>query len=96
MKKFILSGLILVLLIPFQARAEYPRLYGRYKDRTPPRSYFYPDKYDYGFDPTPPNFKIAPGFRPNHNWRFGAWHYGQGGYSPGYDGIIWFGYEIQY
>ncbi len=68
-----------------------------YRDRkNPPKHYNYPDKHDYGFDPVPPNFRIAPGFRPNHWWRGGAWWYGQGDYSPGYDGMLWFGYEIEY
>lgn len=64
--------------------------------RVPPKSYNYPDKHDYGFDPVPPSIRIAPGFRDNHYWRLGGWYYGQGDYSPGYDGMLWFGYEIEY
>jgi hypothetical protein len=64
--------------------------------RKPPKHYNYPDKHDYGFDPVPPSIRIAPGFRDNHYWRLGGWYYGQGDYSPGYDGMLWFGYEIEY
>lgn len=89
--------LIILLFSSTLNAGEYnPRLYGRHRNKIPPKYYFYPDKNDYGFDPVPPNFKIAPGFRPNHSWRFGGWYYGQGDYSPGYNGILWFGYEIEY
>ena len=58
----------------------------------------YNDKY-YGFggfDPTPPNIRIAPGFRKNHHWRIGGMYYGKDGYDPGYWGTLWFGYEIEF
>lgn len=90
--RVLLFFLTLFALVPNVSGAEKKPKYSC----EPPRGYQRHKDEDWGFNPTPPNIKIAPGFKKGHSFRLGGMYYGKSGYDPGYDGVLWFGYQIQW
>jgi hypothetical protein len=98
--KMLLATAIIIGMLSASTEAG---IFRRSKQKVAPRREYreygngYQDRYyGDGFNPVPPNFKIAPGFRKGHAWRFGGMWYGNDGFSPGYRGGIWLGYSIDF